>query len=259
MKHLLSYSLIGIIIFFTASCSVYEELYFKEDGQVNYQLTFDSKELMKSLPGDSATDMTVKDSILSIADIIHANSHVKKTLYPQEKEDLNNISAFVIKKHEDPVKKEYTFTIQGEFADTEALNKALYSLNRLIGYAQDDADSSLSMGKSKLMDQLSNIPQYKWDGISMERYTVASEKIKPEEDNEEDEIGKIMGVTNPFTSFLMGGKMMTKYHFPTKVDIIDNPEAMLSQDGKTVIVNYQATIFAESPEEANINITTIKK
>lgn len=253
-------SVIICFITFSTSCSIYEELYFAEDGQVKYQLIFDGKELMKSTPNpnDSTIDMTVKDSIISIADIINANKDIKKTLYPQEKEDLNNISAFVVRKYENPVKKEYTFSISGEFANAETLNKALFSLNRLVGSVQNSSESSLNMQGTKLMDQSTNVSQYKWDGTTMNRYTVEAETMQANDKNEEDEIGKIMRVTNPFTSFLMGGKMTIKYHFPVKVDKIDNKEAMLSQDGKSVIANYQATTFTESPEDANINITVKK-
>lgn len=261
MKNIfISITIIAVSLATMVSCSIYEELHFLENGHVKYRLTFDGKKLMEAMPNESSTDTTVKDSIISIADIIYANKDIKKTLYPQEKEDLANISAFVIKKHEDPAKKEYTFSITGEFTDTEALNKALYSLNRLVGWTQSDAEISESIGEKKLMDQLSRVPQYKWDSVTMKRYTVESEKLPDgkKESSEEDKISKAMGITNPFTSFLMGGKMTVKYHFPSKVERTDNTEAMLSLDGKTVILNYDATIFSESPEDANINII-IKK
>lgn len=253
------FGLIGLI----TSCSVYEELYFAKNGNISYKLTFDSEQLMQMMPKDSASENSIpSDSIISFAELINKMADNENISYPEEKEDLENISRFSIRKFEDAQNKVFTFTILGDFDNDEQLNKAFFSMNRLMGKTSD-TENSLSLGKSKIIDQFNQISQYKWDGKQMERYTINIEIPEADIDEEalsdEDEAIDLFNMKNPFSTFLMGSKMQVKYHFPSKVDNINNPEALLSQDGKTVIIDYLATVLSESQNEANIKISVNKK
>ena len=248
--HITLFTIISALLL--SSCSVYEEITFHKGGKMSYNMTFDAGELLKMFPEKGISGGKMSDSIISFAEMIEKEKTEMIGQYPDMEKDLDNIKPLYMRFVENAEKCECYISIYGDFKDSEALANAFQSMNNLASQAKD-TDNKIPASKENMTEWMSNFPQYHWNGKTMKRYIDAAQIIPDEDDMEEDPtVGK-----DPFsdwTSFFEGSKMTVKYHFPQKVESVSDPNALLSQDGKTVIIEYPGSVFTKSPDKANIEI-----
>lgn len=240
MKRIL-YTLFLTCTLFLTSCSIYEDVYFKQDGQVRYEMKFDASDMLAMIPdaASKAGDIP-SDSIISIVELLKQKGGSK--LLEENKEDIENISPLYLEMRNDVQKQILTITMFGDFANTESLNKALVSINRLQQKAQQAGMKNSNIGINKL----SNTSTFAWDGKTMKRSFDASQVTNEERNSTNDMLSKVFSQ----------GKMVIKYHFPEKVDKANDPNALISQDGQSVIVEYSASKFLNSDNSTDIEIVT---
>ena len=256
-KNLYLTLLLGLSALLASSCSVYEEITFHKDGQMSYNMTIDGGDFMKMLSeSKSSSSGKVSDSIISFAQILESEKMDMVNGYPEMEDDVENMRPLFFRTVENHQTGEFKISIFGDFKDTDAFNKAFKSMVNLASNTKDmdvDIEGMPATGKrdgKDMIEWLAYFPEYQWDGKTMKR-TIDTSKSKISED-EDTPSNK-----DPFSdwkSFFQGGKMSVKYHFPNKVDAVDDPNAMLSQDGKTVIIEYPASVFTTSPKDADIEI-----
>lgn len=243
MKNILTYFLITFLVLFS-SCSIYENVYFNEDMSIKYQMKFDASEMMAMLPSMSGTNKSMPtDSIISIADIIAEYNSIE-TLSPEEQQILNDLKPLTLRINSDSIAKTFFVSLYGDFENAEALNKAFKALAEHKGGMLDAEPNA------KAISQFDNISRYKWDGNTMIR------EIDP--DMLQTKSSTNSAEENGFMDMFAGGKMIVKYHFPKKVNNVNNPDALLSQNGKTVVVEYSVKDFINSSDKINIEIETDK-
>lgn len=236
-------------LFFTStllltSCSIYEDVYFKQDGQVRYEIKFDASEILAMIPdaADKAGDLP-SDSIISVVDLLKQKGGSSKLLI-ENKEDIENITPLFLEMRNDKANQILTITMFGDFTNVEALNKALISINKLQEKGKKEGMKNSNIG----IDRITNTSSFTWDGKTMKRKLDLSQIVNEAAGNKNDMISKMFSQ----------GKMTIKYHFPEKIDKANNSDALISQDGKTVIVEYSASKFLKSDNSLDIEITTKK-
>lgn len=239
-----------------SSCSVYEEVTFHKDGRMSYNMKFDAAELMKMFPEKKSPVSKTSDSIIYVGQMLKDEKMDIINKYPELSEDIENISPIFIRTVENEATGEFYVAMCGEFKDAREFNKAFGSMARIASASKDmdiDVEGMPASGKNKnMVDWIGHLSDYEWDGKKMKRKMDISKLSLADEDENEEPSSK-----DPFSdwrSFFGGGKMAVKYHFPKKVKSVSNTEALLSQDGKTVIIEYPASVFTTSPQEADIEI-----
>jgi len=241
MKKILS--LLFVITIF-CSCSIYEEVYFNEDMSVKYQMKFDASEMMGMLSASSLPSYgksLPNDSVISFAEILAEHKDSVQNLSAEEQQVLKDLMPLNLRINSDTVANTFFISLFGDFANTESLNKTFKTL-------AEHKDKAAGAGPStRAIDQLDNSSRYFWDGKTMKREIDPDMLNKSKENTEQDK-----GLMDMFT----GGKMIVKYHFPKRVTNVNNPNALYSQDGKTVVIEYPATDFVNSAEKINVEITT---
>ena len=239
-KYLLILSFFTIILF--GSCSIYEDVYFYENGSIKYQLSFDGSKLLE-IPGMEKDLPT--DSTLSIIDMIEEDSIVSEI----DKSDLENLSPLFISFKSDTVNNKLNILLTGDFKDAESLNKAFSSLNKTNDLKKSNPSeiSGMPFGKNSF-DALKLYSLYSWNKTTMSRTidsTANDTSVEEPVDN----------LNTAIDQLLNEGKIVVRYHFPKKAVKISDPEALITQDGKTVVVEYPIEHFTKPSEKMDILIS----
>lgn len=260
MKKNLTYyfSLVLLSVSFISSCTLYEDITFHADGKITYSITLDMEEMMGMIPSlsnkDSLENNISSDSIISFAEML-AEKEGKREHTDEEKQLIFAIKPFSVRQVENYEDNVFTSSIYGTFDNDKQLNEALFAMNKLIRFA-DNGRKYVSV----FFDAPEYVSQYSWDGTTMMRYTIKNPLFNGDENIEEREYSEelISEIDHSFGGMVKASKMRIKYHFPYRVEKINNTEATFSQDGKTVISDHKATVFTDSPQDADISITVTK-
>jgi hypothetical protein len=232
------------IIALSSSCSIYEEIYFNEDMSVKYQIKFDDGEWMSTFSASTLSGHNKSlpnDSVISVAEIMAEYKDPVQPLSAEEQQVLNDLRPLNLRINSDTIANTFFISLYGDFANAESLNRVFRIL------AEHNDKTTKASPRIRRIYQPDNASRYSWDGKTMKREIDPDLLRKVKEDTENDN-----GSANMFT----GGKMIVKYHFPKRVTNVSNPNALLSQDGKTVVLEYPATDFVNSTEKTNVEIMT---
>ncbi len=237
---------------FFSSCSIYENIYFLEDGSIKYQMTFDADEMIKMVPDMSMSSPT--DSTSSIKEALKESGLSLIDLTEDDKDDLENISPLFINIKSNKEEKSMKISLYGDFASADALNNAFTSLLKLSKKSELDKvktspDTPLN---PKSFKELNFTSRYFWDGRKMSRSVDVDVNSEIDETNESEPSEMNDALLRLFT----GGKMTIKYHFPNKVKSVSDSDALFTQDGKTVIIEYPAQIIAKPTQDLDVEIVT---
>lgn len=241
-------TLLLILIVFFSSCSIEQEITFLDDNQVNYRMLIDGSKLMKSSENNGITTGKETDSIISFADMVRKDNPKLLKEYPELEKDVDNISQLYLRIIENPAEKKFSISIYGDFKDSKNLNQATASLYNLMNHS-----SKVKGGRTEKMskDLFSNTKVYTWNGKVM---THKAEKKISETILKEEDKNRAHQLLSNIGSYILGNTTTVKYHFPRKVKSVSDPEALLSQDGKSVIIKYPNSVLSTTPELANIKI-----
>ena len=245
MKRLTSILIIFITVFLS-SCSVYENIYFLENGNVKYDMSIDAGEMIAAMsnmeiktPGNLPTD-----SIIHLADLIKDSLEVSTN---EIQDAIKNIEPIYLKYENNAAESKFGISIYG------ALNKAFASMAQLEQYLSKNKEEG-AVNNNFSLDNLYNESRLVWDGTTMKRIITP----KPKEESEGEEKTSPETGLGSFSKFFANGKMVVKYYFPKKITNVSNPDATLTLDGKTAIIQYPASMLAEPSDKFSIEITTEK-
>lgn len=245
MKNIWLVTLLTTFLF--TSCNMYQDVTFKENGAVSYKMMVDMTEMMQMAPNaaESLGEKGLnKDTTVSLIDFIKDNAKKdKKELSKEQLSLLKDVENLFLQVTTGEDNSEFKFSIFGDFSDADDLNKSLAAMKEYDTLMEDKKD------KKKKNDMFSSLANsditFKWDGKTMQ-------SIMKSEKNEEEELSdKDISLMN---SMFSGGKAKISYHFPQRVKNVSNPDAVFSQDGKTVILNYSFTEMLKSAANQNITI-----
>lgn len=252
MKQTIFITTLSILFsFLINSCAVTEDITFKKNKEVEYNMTIDLSQLM-ALAGSGAPDSPAfgasfakfeGDSTRSFIEILGDEIDITN---PEIMEDINNIKPLYMKFENDTKNEKFALSIFGKFKNAEAFNKAFVSFVRIDQYQKALKNEDAEMGDSPVGDfspnDLFKNNSISWDGKVMKRLTNQTSDIKAPEssdNNEEESVDQLMDkMTNSLAPILSKTKITTNYHFEKKVKDVNRTDATFSKDGKTVIISY---------------------
>ncbi len=254
MKKLI-FAIFSVSILFFSSCSVYEDLYFLENGQVKYNMTVDASDMM-SMVGQSSLksgDNYPKDSIINFTQIVR---DTLKNISPDIEQDLKNIEPLYMRVQNNDSLGILKISLYGDFDNMQAFTNAFNSMSKLESEIKNKENNPL---KKMSVDNLFSRNVFSWDGTTLKRDVKAPEKAEGNADEEGEEDADIRldkTMDESMKRLFSQGKMVVKYHFPKKIKNVSNEDATFSMDGKTAIINYPANLFLEPTNELSIEIET---
>ena len=236
---------IGITLF--TSCEIQEEITFNKDGSGEYQMLIDMSGMLaisknsKKQKKDSLSPEkkpVVQDSIYKFSDILKEKKDSIARLPEKEQKILNELKDVIVKIHMDETKNEMTMAYVYPFQKTSDLKNILERLEKISTYPKE---------KNQMDDFLSEIPrtavEYKFSKRKFHRKVkvLKTEKKNNEKENTENQTGKMDKIFTMFRYKLI-------YHFPKKIKSVSYKDALLSADGKTLIIELPFDKVTENPE-----------
>mgnify|MGYP000997834798 CR=1 FL=1 len=246
MKNVIFYLVLAMTAVLS-SCNVQEEYTFTEDGGVTYSLQYSiSKEMMGG--GNFSASGLPTDTLISLGELMKENDGVKVD-YPEKDEDVANISPLHMGVGSSD--EEISITIKGDFADLNAMQKSLKSFARLSEQsAEKNGDGANEIAQKMVTSTVTqdNI-LYSYDKKGFSKKCTSSSADS--EENFKNLFGEMEG---GLTEMLSAGKYVVKYNFPKKVKSVDNANAIISEDEKSVVVEYPMMEVLMSPQKMGIAV-----
>jgi len=239
--------LLAMSIALFTSCEIHEEITFNKDGSGEYQMSIDMSAMMamgkdsKKQKKDSLSPKkkpVVQDTIYKFSDILTEKKDSIARLSEKEQKILNELKDVIVKIHMDETKDEMTMAYVYPFqkiSDLKNIQERLEKINKN------------SKEKEQIDNFLSEMPrttvEYKFSNRKFRRKVrvLKTEKKDDEKENTENQTGKMDKLYTMFRYKLI-------YHFPKKIKSVSYKDAMLSADGKTLIIELPFNKIAENPE-----------
>lgn len=253
MKQTIFITTLSILFsFLMNSCAVTEDITFKKNKEVEYNMTIDLSQLM-ALGGSGAPDSPnfgvtgfsglEGDSIISFVDQFSKDS--LDITDPEIAEDIENIRPLYMRMEKNSDSGKFALSIFGKFKNAEAFNKAFVSFVRIDQYQKALKNTDAEMEGSPASDfspnDLFKNNSISWDGKVMKRLTNQVSNIEKTESSgsEEESVDQLMDkMTNSLAPILNKTRITTNYHFEKKVKDTNRTDATFSKDGKTVTISY---------------------
>jgi len=228
---------------FTA-CQFKEEVTFNKDGSGEYQLAIDMGGFMSMANGmgkknDSLKNEKkpeVKDTVIKLADMLSEKKDSIQQLTKEERETLESLKDLMIKIHMNEPKEEMSVAYVYPFKKASDLDNILEKFKKL---------EKSRKGKDQMMGGMDQgMPNAKVSyEFSKKKFHRKVKVVKPAKKEEaaadnNDKMGEMMGM---FQYKLV-------YHFPHKIKSVSYKDALLSADGKTLIIEVPMDTIIKNPK-----------
>lgn len=241
MKKSVYITFLSILSIIFSGCSVYEDIYFNEDGTISYSLTYDASQILAMTPDALGKNSDIPaDSIITISEILKEKKDSIQNMSDEEREMFEALKPFSLSIKNDSIARELSISVKGDFENSETMNHSFLMLNK-ISKEKEGGEDNLLRSNSKF-DINYSLSRYSWDGKKMTR--TIDEKGSLEEPDEDSKRYREMMM------LFSGGKIMTRYHFPNRIKSISNEKALFSQDGKSVVLEQPAASHIKPTAEA---------
>ncbi len=233
-----------LIIFSTlllASCSFTEELTFNKDGSGTYNLNMDMSAMtamMGSMKDSTqANAMEKKDTLINFKDLIEENKVEIDTMSEESKMVIESLKNMKMRMQMDEAEGLFLMDM---FMDFKNINE-IQNINEVIAKAQ-----------SLQSDQLSEAPTNQ--KVTFE-YTKKLFKRKVELIKLSAEEQKKFDENNAqYAMFMAGSKYKLKYTFPKKIKKVNQKEAVISEDQKTVTYEVDFEKAINEPKSLELEV-----
>lgn len=226
------------------SCNMTENIYINENGTGKFSIDMDASGMMAMMPKDStASDLSKDiDSTFTFKSLLELKKDSISKLPVAEQEKLKKLEKFSMSTKMNAREKVFLFSIFTDFDDVSELQDAMSSVNAVQSMNKSSAASGLPI--SGLGDSNSEL-RYSYDGNKFLRKASPSKTKKTDAQKEEDDSLKMIYESSQYT---------LKYHFPKKVKKTNNPNALYSEDRKTITIEYPLNEYMDNPEKLNLDI-----
>lgn len=230
------------------SCQFSENIYINEDGSGKMEFSFDASEIMQ-MAGDELGDKEEKrmDSTIVFKDFLEEKKDSISKLSKADQEKLKALENFTMNMMMDPETKEMKFDLITDFKNVNELQDmfaALNSMSNLKGENGMNGPSKTNPFSSFAGNGNSQVSYELKNNVFKRKAIVKDTALLRQANDSLSEMAMMFG----------SSKYKLNYHFPRKVKSVSNKDAMLSQDGKTVIIEYNFMDFIKTPELLNIEV-----
>ncbi|KFF06523.1 hypothetical protein [Flavobacterium reichenbachii] len=242
---LLSFS---FLIATLTSCTFTENIYINDNGAGKFSVDMDGSSLMamagdqigSQMGADAKKDI---DSTFTFKQLFDAKKDSIAKLSPETQKELKKIENFVVHTKMSNEKKEFLMTFSTDFKNVNELQDILQTMSTL--QKLDKGGSSTSPFGSNFGNNNSKL-SYNYDGKKFTRKAII-EKQKAEEKaaDPNQDMSKMVFASSSY---------ILKYHFPKKIKKVSNPNALFSEDRKTVTIQYPFTDYMENPDKLNFDV-----
>ena len=233
------------------SCQITENIYLQEDGSGKISYDVDASELM-SMMGDKLGEAGMGDRVDSTMTFKQLFAEKKDSIaqLPKAEQDrLKKLEDLSINMKINSAEKIFKMSLLGDFkkpADLQDMSEAMKSLQALDKKTPDASNPLSGMMQSSGNTDL----KYSFDGKVFKRNLKIIDPKLQQQTQDSTGMMKMM---------FAGSQYIMKYHFPKKVKSVSNPNALYSEDRKTVTIPFSLIDYMESPEKMSFEVVLDKK
>lgn len=244
------YACLAIIAsLFLTSCQITENIYLNEDGRGKIAYDIDASELM-SMMGDKLGEAGKEDidSTMTFKQLFEEKKDSIAKMSSEEQQRLKKFEDVSMHLQVNSVAKTFKMSLLNDFkkaSDLQDMGEALKAMKSFDKKAETASNPLVSMMESGNNTEL----KYAFDGKVFKRtMRVIDSKLQQSKDS-----------TGMMKMMFAGSQYVMKYHFPKKVKSVSNPNALYSDDRKTVTIPFSLADYMESPEKMSFEILLDKK
>lgn len=233
------------------SCQITENIYLKEDGSGKITYDIDASELM-SMMGDKIGETGMGDNVDSTFTFRQLFEEKKDSIgklplaEQQRLKKFENMSVSMKMSAKDKLFKMSLFT---DFNKTSELQDMMEGMKSLQSLEKKPGDPDNPFGNMMASGNNTEL-KYSYDGKIFKRDLRIIDPKLQEQTKDSTGMMKMM---------FAGSQYIMKYHFPKKVKSVSNPNALYSDDRKTVTIPFSLADYMETPEKMSFEVVLDKK
>lgn len=225
-----------LVLFLVSSCHLKGDVYIKEDGsgRVIAESIRDESIYMKYLGDDYFLEQEFIDTTYVVKEIIAKEQEIFDRFLEEHQVLLRKYEEVKVHIKKDSYAKEYRTTISAPFKNINNVE----DLSHVTDYV-DDLQNNYAMNPSRKRTYFA----YHFDGTTFRRTFKVLNQERYDEYKETIELyKKVLHIGNcSYTS---------NYHFPRKIKSVSHPDAVLSEDKKSLTLKLPLLDCLEKPELA---------
>ncbi len=235
------YALLLLVLFLT-SCQVTETIHLNEDGTGKIEINElrDEHSFMQLMGENYSKEEVFRDTTYVFQDLITKHSETFARLPAFEKAIFQKFSTVKVHIKKSSFEKEFRTTISQNF--TKIIEVA--DLYKTEEYA-DDIENNYAL----VAEEHYYSVDYTFDGSVFKRIVKITDAIELKKQQD-----KIEGFKTQVSKFKITQPYVLKYHFPRKIKSVSNPNAKISEDKKSLELQFLITDCLVNPERTNLEV-----
>lgn len=229
------------------SCTFTENMYINDNGAGKFSVDIDGSALMEMAGDQLGNQMGADakknvDSTFTFKQLIAEKQDSISKLSPEAQKEIKKLENFVFNIKMNGEQKQFLMNITTDFKSVNELQDILQSMSALQKLEGGNAPSTPFAGLGDNKSKLS----YTYDGKKFTRKAIIDkQKITEKAADSTADMSKMMFASSNY---------IIKYHFPKPVKKVSNPNALFSDDRKTITIQYPFTDYMENPDKLNFDV-----
>ncbi|MCD0470664.1 hypothetical protein [Flavobacterium sp. JAS] len=230
------------------SCTFTENMYITDNGTGKFSVDMDGAALMAMAGDQVGSQMGADakkniDTTFTFKQLFEEKKDSIAKLSPETQKELKKLENFVVNTKMSAEKKEFLMTLSTDFKNVNELQDILQTasaLQKLEGGSGSPSSAfggGLANNKSKL--------SYTYDGKKFTRKAVIDKQVAEKVKDSAADMSKMIFASSNY---------VVKYHFPKKIKKVSNPNALFSEDRKSITIQYPFTDYMENPDKLNFEV-----
>jgi hypothetical protein len=251
-----------IFVFSFSSCTITEKMILNENGSGKFAYDIDASQMMSMMgsafKGDSNDAKKEKkgkviDSTFTFKELLASKKDSIAKLSPEEQQKIKKMEKFSMHMLMDEEKGIMNYSMFTDFNSISELQDVMSPLQSMKSLTP--AGGSKMMGANAGLPEENSSTKFFYDGKSFRKSVAKIEKKKEEEkteaDSEEDLGGKMKESMEMIYS---QSSFKVVYQFPKAVKKVSIPNALYSDDRKTITIEYPLKEYMENPDKLNFEV-----
>ncbi|MDR7212330.1 hypothetical protein [Flavobacterium piscis] len=244
---LLSFSFLIAIL---TSCTFTENIYVNDNGTGKFSVDMDGSSLM-AMAGDQLGDQMGADakknidSTFTFKQLFEEKKDSITKLSPEAQKELKKLENFVVSTKMNAEKKEFLMTLSTDFKNVNELQDILQTLSTLQKLEKGTGSAAATAFGEGFGNNNTKL-NYTYDGKKFTRKAVIdTQKLAEKANDTAPDMSKMIFASSNY---------ILKYHFPKKIKKVSNPNALFSEDRKTITIQHTFTDYMDNPDKLNFEV-----
>jgi len=261
MKYIKLLSALLFVLSFS-SCTITEKMILNENGSGKFAYDIDGSKMMSMMgsafKGDSNDAKKEKkgkviDSTFTFKELLASKKDSIAKLSPEEQAKIKKMEKFSMHMQMDEEKGIMNYSMFTDFNSISELQDLMSPLQSMKSLTP--GGGSKMMGANAGLPEENSSTKFYYDGKSFKKSVAKIEKKKGEEKTEADSDEDLGGKMKESMEMIYGqSSFEVVYQFPKAVKKISMPNALYSDDRKTITIEYPLKEYMENPDKLNFEV-----